>query len=236
MTIQLQTGAYLVQSAYEDAGMLTIGGTPTPAMTTRGLNRVNDLINLWATQGLKLWLQEDVPVPLTTNKTTYSMGPGGDVNMTKPLSILQGYYVTSTSVRQPLVPLSRDEWTRLASTTTAGALNSYFTDKQLSFLYVSFYNTPDATAATGTAHLITRTAASNFVLSSDTIGLPPEWYIALRWALADELATAQPVEVQNRCSQRAGAYRTALEGFDVEDAVTFFQPDTRTQYSGGKFT
>lgn len=231
----IQNGAYLVTKAYEDAGLMTLGGTPNAAQMTRGLDRVNDLINLWATQGLKLWLQEDISVPLTAGKTTYSMGPGGDVNMTKPLSVFQGYYLTSTQSRQPLTILSRDEWTRMSQTNVLGAINSFFPDKQLTFLYVSFYNTPDATAATGVAHMITRVAQANFVLSTDTIGLPVEWYLALRWALADELATAQPVEVQNRCAQRAGAYRTALEGWDVEDAPTFFQPDSRTQYAAGRF-
>ena len=231
----IQNGAYLVTKAYEDAGMMTIGGTPSTAQMTRGLDRANDLINLWATQGLKLWLNEDIAVTLVAGQTTYSMGPGGNVNMTKPMSVIQAYYVTASQSKQPLVALSRDEWTRLSQTNIGGALNSYFVDKQLTYLYVSFYNTPDATAATGVAHLITRVAASNFTLSTDTIGLPPEWYIALRWALADELATAQPKEVQDRCAQRAGAYRTALEDWDVEDAVTFFQPDTRTQYAGGRF-
>lgn len=231
----VQNGAYLIQKAYEDAGMMTIGGTPTTAQYARGLDRLNDIINLWATQGLKLWLQEDLTLPLVAGKVTYSLGPGGDLSMAKPLSIFQAYYLTTNQSRQPLVILSRDEWTRLSQTNVLGAINSFFPDKQLTYLYVSFYNTPDATAATGSAHLITRVAANNFVLTTDTIGLPVEWYIALRWALADELATAQPKEVQDRCAQRAGAYRTALEDFDVEDAPTYFQPDMRTQYTSGRF-
>ena len=67
----IQNGAYLVTKAYEDCGLLTIGGTPSAAMMARGLDRVNDLINLWATQGLKLWLQEEVNLPLTAGKMTY---------------------------------------------------------------------------------------------------------------------------------------------------------------------
>lgn len=231
----VQNGAYLIQCAYEDAGLLTLGGTPTVPQYTRGINRVNDLINLWATQGLKLWLNEDLALTLVSGQQQYSMGPGGDLNMTKPLSVFQAYYLTNTGSRQPLTILSRDEWTRLSQTNVLGAVNSFFPDKQLAFLYVSFYNTPDVQAATGAVHLITRVAATNFVLTTDTIALPQEWYIALRWALADELATGQPAEIQARCSQRAGAYRTALEDWDVEDAPTFFQPDSRIQYSGGRF-
>lgn len=231
----IQNGAYLVTKAYEDAGLLTLGGTPTTAQYSRGLDRLNDLINLWATQGLKLWLQEDLNLPLVAGQSQYSLGPGGSINMAKPLSVFQAYYLTSTQSRQPLTILSRDEWTRLSQTNVLGAINSFFPDKQLSFLYVNFYNTPDATAATGSVHLITRVAASNFVATTDSVGFPVEWYIALRWALADELATNQPQEVQARCAQRAGAYRQALEDWDVEDAPTYFQPDSRIQYAGGRF-
>lgn len=232
----IQNGLYLVTKAYEDSNLLPIGGTPSAAQVSRGLDRLNDIINLWATQGIKLWLNEDLAMPLTAGKATYSMGPGGDLNITKPLSVWQAYYLDNGGNRQPLTILSRDEWTRLSNPTVLGALNSFFPDKQLNFLYVSFYNTPDVTtAANGTAHLITRVAQTNFVLSTDTIGLPQEWYIALRWALADELATGQPKEVQDRCAQRAGAYRQALEAWDTEDAPTFFQPDYRGQYMTGRF-
>lgn len=231
----MSTAQYVVTKAFEDAGILTLGGTPSSDQYNRGMDRLNDIINLWATQGLKLWLNEDIPVTLVAGQTTYSMGPGGDVNMTKPLSVFQAYYLTSTQSRQPLTILSRDEWTRLSQTNVLGSLNSFFPDKQLAFLYVNFYNTPDTTAATGTAHLITRIAASNVSSILNNVDFPPEWTIALRWALADELATNQPKEIQDRCAQRAGAYRTALEDWDVEDAPTFFAPDSRIQYAGGRF-
>lgn len=231
----LQNGLYLVTKAYQDAGIVSKLGTPSATQIQDGLDRLNDIINLWATQGLKLWLQEDINLPLVAGQVQYALGPGGDINIAKPLSVFQAYYLTSTQSRQPLTILSRDEWTRLSQTNVLGSINSFFPDKQLNFLYVNLYNTPDVTAATGSVHLITRVAAANFVLQTDSIGLPVEWYIALRWALADDLATSQPPEVQARCAQRAGAYRTALEDWDVEDAPTYFQPDSRIQYAGGRF-
>lgn len=231
----IQNGAYLVTKAYQDATIVAKLGTPSAAQFQDGLDRLNDIINLWATQGLKLWLQEDLSLTLTANKTTYALGPGGDINMVKPLSVYQAYYLTNNQSKQPLTILSKDEWTRLSQNNIPGALNSFYPDKQLNFLYVSFYNTPDTQAATGTAHLITRVAATNFVATSDTVGFPPEWYIALRWALADDLASSQPAEVQQRCAQRAGAYRQALEDWDVEDAPTFFQPDERASQHTGRF-
>src|SRR6202007_3035010 len=119
--------------------------------------------------------------------------------------------LTSSGIPQQLVALSRDEFTRLPTTTTSASISSYFVDKQLTQLAVSFFNIPDSTtAANGSVKLLCRTSATNVTVTGDTVGFPPEWYIALRWALADELAAGQPIEVQNRCAQRAGAYREAL--------------------------
>lgn len=229
------TAGAIIQKAYEDAGLCSLGTVVSSDQTTRGLDRLNDIINLWATQGLKLWLQEDVAVPLVAGQGTYTFSPTGDVAMTKPLSVLQSYYLTPQSIRQPLVVLSRDEYTRLSQVNITGAINSYFTDKQATFLSVTFWNTPDATAATGTCHCIMRTAPTTPTVSGDTAGFAPEWVIALRWALADEIAIGQPDSIQQRCAQRAGAYREALEGFDVEDAPTFFQPDDRSRYFQNSF-
>jgi len=231
----VSTASYIITKAYEDAVLLTKGSTPSTTQMSSGMDRLNDIIALWATQGLKLWLQEDLTLTLTAGKTTYSLGPGGDLNIAKPLSVFQAYYQTSTGSKQPLTILSRDEWTRLSQNNIQGALNSFFPDKQIPLFLVNFYNTPDAQAATGTVHLITRTAPTTVVTVNDTIQFPPEWTIALRWALADELASGQPAEVQARCAQRAGAYRTALEDWDVEDAPTYFTPDSRMSQATGRF-
>lgn len=229
------TGAALIQAAYEDANLLTIGGTPSAAQYARGLSRLNDIINLWATQGLKLWRQQEVVLTLTANKVEYTLGPGGDVNMLKPLSVLQGFYRNPQGSRQPLTPLSRQEYMSLSQVRESGSVNSYFTNKELTRLVVSLWNPPDVTSAQGTVTLLLRQNIANLAVTADTVGFPPEWYIALRWALADELATAQPQAVQDRCAQRAGAYRQALEDFDVEDAATFFQPDYRINDNAGRF-
>ena len=59
----------------------------------------------------------------------------------------------------------------------------------------------------------------------ETVSFPVEWYMALRWALADDLATGQPQLIMERCERKAAAYREMLEDWDVEDAPTFFQPN-----------
>lgn len=222
------TPSAIIADGYFDAGLIQAGDEPDSEQIANGMRRLNDLINLMQTQGLKLWLLSDTAVPLVANQSTYTFMPGGDVSMTKPMRVLQGYYLSSTGSRSPLTVLSWEEWLRLSQTTgNPGALNSYFVDKQATVLNVSFWLTPDATAATGTAHVLLQQQVTNFINLTETMQFPQEWRIALRWGLADDLATGQPQAVQQRCAERAQAYRAMLEDWDVEDAPTRFTPDSQ---------
>jgi hypothetical protein len=225
----------IINDAYFDAGLTQEGQAPNSEQIVMGMRKLTDIVNLWQTQGLKLWLLEDTTVALTAGQGTYTLGPAGTQVMVKPLRVIEAYYQDVNAVRRPLVPLSWNDWSRLSQVTNTGQINSYFVDKQQAQLSVFFWLVPDATAATGAAHLVLEKQVTNFVSVTETMNFPIEWRIALRWGLADELATGQPQAIMDRCMQRAQAYRAMLEDWDVEDAPTRFTPDSRGQYVTGGF-
>jgi hypothetical protein len=236
---QINSPLRCITYAMKDAGLLGEGDDPNSEQLAEGLNRLNDLINLWITQGLKLWLMYDLNVPLVAGTSSYTIGPSGDVNMVKPLRCLQGYYNDTTDatnpVRRPIFPLSWDEYLRLSTVQTQGSISQYFVDKQQTYLKVFFWNTPDTTtAANGTAHLLIEQQATNAVNLTETLNFPQEWFIAARWGLAAELCSGQSEYIIQRCEMKAKEYRTMLEDWDVEDASVYFKPDSRA-YSGSRF-
>jgi len=215
----------LIQYAYVDAGLLPEGEMPTSDKIASAMNRLNDLINLWGTQGLKLWTYLDQSITLVSGTGQYVLGPGGSIITVKPLRAIQGYYLDSSNNRRPIYPLSWDEWLRLSQVTQEGSISQFFVDKRVADLYVNFWQVPDSTTATGTAHLLIPRQITNFTGLTDTMNFPQEWFIGLRWGLADELAVGQPEAIMQRCQQRAMTYRAALEDWDVEDTPTKFEPD-----------
>lgn len=225
----------LITFAYRDNGLIQEGAVPNGDQMTRGWMLAQDMINFWITQGLKLWVTVDIPIPLVQGQNLYTMGPGGTVNMVKPLQIVEGYYQDQYSVRRPLIPLAWDDWTRLSQVNQQGQVNSYFVDKQQTLFNVWMWLTPDAVSAQGTVHLITRQQMTNPVALTDNMGFPIEWALALRWGIADETATGQPQRIVDRCQQKAAMYRQALDDWDVEDAPTQFVPDARLGYYGQEF-
>lgn len=225
----------IIQDAYFDAGLIGVGQTVNGEQIVMGMRKLTDLINLWQTQGLKLWLNVDTSVTLVAGTATYTLGPGGTVDMTKPLRVVEAYYADANGVRRPLTPLAWADYVRLSTVNQSGSVNSYFVNKQATQLSVLFWPAPDTTAATGTGHLVLQTQVTNFINLTETMNFPLEWRIALRWGLADELATGQPQAIMDRCQQRALAYRTMLEDWDVEDAPTRFTVSQQGHGMSGRF-
>lgn len=229
------TAQRLITDAYRDAGLISYTQTPNSAQLSDGLSRLNDIINFEQTQGLKLFLFQDVEVTLVAGVGTYEIMTGGDVNVTKPQNIVDGYYMDVNGVRRPIFSLSWNEWIRLSQVSQTGQINNYFVDKQYNRLRVHVWNVPDTVASAGTVHLIARTQASNVATVGANVLFPPEWFIFLRWALAADLATGQPAEVIARCEQKTAYYRDALQAFDVEDSPIQFQVDPRGGYPQSDF-
>lgn len=225
----------LIRQAYANCGLIGQGNSPNSEQLADGLNRLNDLIGLWQTQGLKLWTDTDQSITLVAGTGTYTMGTGGNIT-TRPLKITQAYFLDSNSLRRPLNQLSRQEYTLLSNPTQQGAINSFYFDPQQTLAQISFWLVPDTEAATGTAHVIMRRPITYVSGMSDLINFPQEWYMALSWGLSDELATGQPMSVQQRCMARAESFRRALEDWDVEEASTSFSPDTERMQGGSGFT
>jgi hypothetical protein len=233
----------ILTEAYFEAGLIEEGQDINSEQEARGMNRLNDLLNLLQTQGLKLWLQFDLPIPLVKGTNLYLLGPaalGGTVVMVRPTRVLEGYYRDSNNIDRPLLVLSRNEWNTLSLkvpglTSQEGFVTSYFVDKQVNTMNVYVWLTPDTVAATGTVHVTVQQQQPNPVGLTDNLVFGPEWFLALIWLMADQLSQGQPIAVQAKCKSNAEQYREMLEDWDVEDASVVFQPDPRTQYIGNRF-
>lgn len=239
MPTNVSNTAYgIINDAMHTIGKLGEGDTPNSQQLADNMRRLNDIINLWQTQGLKLFFQEEINVPLVVGQTLYVLGPAGPaVVMARPPRILQGYVVqVQGNNRRPLVILSRDEWERLSQVTgNNGTINSFMVDKQAIQTNLNLWPPPDSVEVLNTATFLMQVQAQNPVLLTDNTSFPQEWRIALMWGLADEISTGQPEVIMTRAERYAKKYREALEDWDVEDAPTEFNVDTRFYADQGKF-
>ncbi|MGH7750896.1 MAG: hypothetical protein ACREQ5_39940 [Candidatus Dormibacteria bacterium] len=218
-----------------DSGYLGKFQNPSSEHLAEYMPRLNRLFNYLQTQGLKLWLNEDFSITPIQGQNLYSLGSGGALLALKPLRVLEGYYLDNASNRRPIIPMSRNEWDSLSTVNTQGTLTSYFVDKQQLALNVYVWLTPDAQTALGTFHPILQYQVGNVVSLTDIMNFPIEWYLALEWGFANQICTGQPQAIMDRCERFSMKYLNDLENWDVEDASTFFSPDTRTMNNIGRF-
>lgn len=221
----------IINDAMHDAGLLEEGQEPNSEQLANNFRRLNDLVNLWQTQGLKLFLLQELSVTLVAGQGLYTLGPTGTVVMPKPSRVLNAVVVTPDGIRRPLVPMAWQDWMTLSQVVgNEGTISSYFVDKRTTELAVHFWPAPDVSDALNTVILLTQIQAPQAINLQEDMVFPQEWRIALRWGLADEICTGQPQAIMDRCAQRSIAYREALEAWDVEDVATSFAPDQRRGY------
>lgn len=222
----------IILRAMQDSGKIQRGDDPNSDQLADYFNRLNEMVLFAQTRGIKLWLQLLQAIQLVAGQATYMLSPtGGLPILPKPTRVLSGYFLDPTGNQRPLETMSWDTWNKLSNKNQAGQINSYFSDKQAFVINLSFWLTPDAIAALGTAQMLIQQQQPTATQLTDTMQLPQEWSTWLHWGLADQICTGQPQAIMDRCKERAEFYFNILSDWDVEDAPVTFQPDVR----GGRF-
>jgi hypothetical protein len=235
----------IISLALRKLGVLEIGDTPDANTIANASMSLNLLIKQLSVEGLKLWKNSEIFIPLTSGVTSYILGGASSTLMydtqaptiaitAKPLKAIQGFYrniQTTPYIDTPLLLVSKQEYNMLGSKFSTGTANTIFYDvKQLNgILYV--YLTPDANAQTNLElHLVVQLPLNDINLASDIPDFPNEWMNTLVWNLADQMAMEYgvPMNARSEIMQRALAYRVQAADWDVEAASTFFSPDFRS--------
>lgn len=243
----IQNAIGIITDALKNAGKIRAGDDPDGNTIAEYMRKLNKLINYFMTKGCKLFLIEQVTLTLVpplgngNGVPLYTLGPGGTVQMQKPLRVISAYYVynntNGNNSQYPLTCLSYpNEYQSLSNVLSPGAVNSYAVDKQAQTLNVYLWNPPDVfSAANGSVLLLAQVSVQNFNGVTDNMTFPIEWSLALEWGLSDLASVGQPAMIQARCAAEAKKYKDELEDWDVEDADTEFQPDQRSFQNQGRF-
>lgn len=219
-SVNYNTVDRIIRQALDDAKLIAEGDDPTGEQYAKCMSMLNDLINFWQTQGLKLWLNRMLPVTLVAGQASYTLA-------LREVRIPEGYYIDANDVSRPLDLLTINTYNALSNKTQQGSVTGFLPRVLQTTSTVTFWQVPDATAATGSVQLLVQDPVTTLVNLTDTMSFPMEWYIALHWGLAAEICTGQPEAIVGKCERMAARYLKALEDQDVEDGPVQFQPSYR---------
>lgn len=233
--LNLNTPELLVRQAMSNAFLLEKGTNPSSEDYAQHLGVLNSLIQFLITQGLKLFLWKDVPLTMVAGQQSYPITTAFVNSSTNPLQVREAYYLYQEGSQYPLTPFSWNEWSMLSTRSQAGTPVNFFVDKQATSFNFNLWPVPQADNVFDSVHILVRQRAPQILQLNEQIMFPTEWFIGLAWMLSHEISTGQSATIIARCEKMAAYYKQALEGFDVEDAPTQFQPDSRVGYAASRF-
>lgn len=236
----------LINSAYRALRVLQEGATASASQLATGAEALNMVIKWMQSQGMLLWLYQQVQVPTQANKNSYTLGPvGADVITPRPLGITDVCFSRFTQAGQnmdtPLYLMSRAEYLMLGNKGGSGYTNALYYDGQFNTAggvtststgYGTLYCYVTPMDGTRTIFLNVKRQLYDMNSGTDEFDFPAECFRALRWTLAEELADEEEVPLQRiqYVMQRAKMYQDQMYDSSVEMQPTRFQADTSMYY------
>lgn len=190
----MTTGADVVVSALKKAGILGIGRAPSADDTQDGLSDLNDMLAEWNTQRWMIWHLLSMGVVSTGQTTPYTVGPGGNFNVTRRPDRIESAYLRqlvssglNTDTFITIIP-SYEEY----ATITLKKLQSFslygFLDS--SWPLANLYIYPWPQAARYEFHIQMKDVLPVIELVTDLSTLPDQYVSAMKFNLARRLRQA----------------------------------------------
>ena len=104
----------IIKRSMKQLGVLRQGEEPTANEAADALEALNDMIDDWGTQRLTMLVQDRTEKALAASTTSYTIGLGGDINISRPIVIENAGVIIDASanpkVERPIQIFTDDEW------------------------------------------------------------------------------------------------------------------------------
>jgi hypothetical protein len=190
----------LINRSFRLAKILASGETPTAEEANDALAMLNDILENWSVEPLALWGEANDVVTTVGGQATYTIGPTGNFNVSRPMAI-SGAYVTFSGVDFPLEIVGQLQYNEVSLKTQQQPI-----PEQL--LYVNDFPLGRITLWPVPTQAMPLTLTADRLLTqipntATVINYPPGAAKALRELLAIELATEYGVPVDPQLRETA---------------------------------
>jgi len=185
---------------------------------------LNMMLKTWAADGVKLWKRKTATLTLVADQKSYTLGPGGDLVINKPLRIIEARRIQD-SIDTPLMPISWQEYTNLSSKATASIPTQYHYQPGISTGTFYIWPVADSSAASNiTVELSYFSYLEDMDAISNNFDLPTEWLETIAFNLAVRIAPKfqRPLSAIPEVVQFAQGLYQQLRSWDEEDTSVYF--------------
>ena len=180
------TTAYdIITRALRSINVLGVGETPDAATAQDALDSLNDVLEGWANETLMVYSSTTESFPLLAGVGTYTMGPSGDFDTTRPTTINDAW-VRWNDVDYPLQILTQREYSEIPlKSTLTNIPSAIYVNTGFPQNTVYLWCVPNVSG--NSIFFNTLKPFTSFTSLTDTVNFPPGYSKAMRYALAVEM-------------------------------------------------
>lgn len=211
----------LIKSSLRLIGAIATGETPSAEESNDALFVLNDMLDAYALENLMLYRNENDGFTLTPSKQIYTIGAGGDFNVTRPVTI-EGAFINYNGIDFQLKLLNTEQWNSIPIKTLSSPIPTtltYFATNPLGSLYLWPVPTLAIPITLSVNMQFARLASIN-----DTLAFPPGYLKFLRYQLAIELAPEYGLQVPATVVAIASDMMANLKVANAQQQVSEFDP------------
>lgn len=178
----------LIRLAALEIGVIGQGDVLSSDEANDALQILNDMLDSWGTNRQYIYTYQRYPFTAATAKQVYTLGPGGDFNMARPVKIDRCYVQLDSSGSTSELPVNvvdYDEWAEIVVKGTQSPIaRIVWPDYQYPLINLSFWPVPNINE---TFIFYMRQALSTLTSINQTLSFPPGYREAIRLMLAIKL-------------------------------------------------
>lgn len=179
----------IIQDALEMLNVYAPGETVDAASMNRGLVVLNDMLDSWSNESLACYTILEQSLTLIPGQSVYTIGPGGDVNGTRPIRLITGpgaAYIQDTNKNNYGVNVvALDQWNLIGSReVNSNVPDTLYYEPSFPLGKLKFFPTPNiGWEAIWDSYL----QLGEFPSLDTDVSLPPGYNLALKSNLAVSL-------------------------------------------------
>lgn len=217
----MTTANDIIAGALRKIGQYTVGETLKSEDASTGLEQLNAMLDMWSNEHLAVYNNVENVLTLTPGKANYTIGTGGDFNVSRPLRITGAYTrlsPTGSSVDYPCQEVSFEKFAAIGLKSQPGPwpkMMYYNTGFPLST--VQLWPVPSQGAE---FHLWADMTFTQFTSLTQSVNMPQGYFLALQTNLACLLAPEYGTEPSPQLVAQARSTKKILKATNMTPVAT----------------
>lgn len=224
----------IIQAAFWNGGIISLSQTIYAEDMYNALFTLNNMLNEWNRKRWIIYHEVDVAHTMDGSQS-YTVGTGGDFNVTRPDQLEEAYVRLLPVHGQPVdFPLyiinNREDYSKITLKQLTAWPSYIFYDSD--FPLGRVYPWPIPTAGQYEVHIVVKDTLLTFANLTTTIVLPPEYFNALVYNLAERLRASYKLGNDPQVSTRAATSLNTIKNANTQIPTLSLGgvPGTRRSY------